>query len=465
MTAWIAYLDRLVWGGGLIFLLLLTGVCMTGATRGIQWRRLGLALRYMVHNEAEGTGEVGSFAALCMALSATIGTGNIIGTATAVTLGGPGALFWMLISAVLGMATKYAEGFLAVRFRYEQDGHTSGGPFAYIRLGMGERWKPLAAAFALFGMLAGLLGIGTVTQVNGITAAAERVLDPARQHIAFSVAGEEYTWVTVVTGLMVTALTAAVLAGGVRRIAGVSSVLVPLMSILYVGCTLWILIRYCRALPGCIGLVLQGAFAPQAVLGAGAGVTLRTVMRLGVGRGIFSNEAGLGSAPIAAAAAKSHDPVRQGLVTMTGTFVDTVVLCTLTGLTLLVTDAWQFPAAEGFGVSALAWEWGLPLPSSVSGALLSVCLIFFAFTSIIGWHYYAQRCFAYLFGEKRLSLFRWLYVLAVGIGPFLPVGFVWDLAELCNGLMAFPNLIALLALMPVVRRETRQWEKSKKTGG
>ena len=455
MAEWIAFLDRQVWGVGMIALILLVGVYATAATRGIQWRRLGRALRYTVQSEPDAPGEVSSFGALCMALSATIGTGTIIGTATAVTRGGPGALFWMLVAAVVGMATTYAEGFLAVRFRQERNGCTGGGPFAYIRLGMGERWKPLAGAFALFGMLAGLLGIGTVTQVNGIAAAAERVLDPARQHIAFSRGGMDYTWVTVVTALIAAGLTAAVLTGGVHRIAGVSTVLVPVMTALFVGCTGWILVRYWRALPGSIGLMCRGAFAPRAVLGGGTGVTLRTVMRLGIGRGIFTNEAGLGSASIAAAAAKTRDPVRQGLVTMTGTFIDTVVLCTLTGLTLLVTDAWRFPTAEGFGVSALAWEWGLPLPTAVSGALLAACLIFFAFSSIIGWQYYAEQCFLYLCGRRWLPLFRTAYVLAVAVGAFLPVGFVWDLAELCNGLMAFPNLIALLTLMPVVGKETR----------
>ena len=455
MAEWIAFLDRQVWGVGMIALILLVGVYATAATRGIQWRRLGRALRYTVQSEPDAPGEVSSFGALCMALSATIGTGNIIGTATAVTMGGPGALFWMLVAAVVGMATTYAEGFLAVRFRQERNGCTGGGPFAYIRLGMGERWKPLAGAFALFGMLAGLLGIGTVTQVNGIAAAAERVLDPARQHIAFSRGGIDYTWVTVATALIAAGLTAAVLTGGVHRVAGVSTVLVPVMTALFVGCTGWILVRYWRALPGCIGQMCRGAFAPRAVLGGGTGVTLRTVMRLGIGRGIFTNEAGLGSASIAAAAAKTRDPVRQGLVTMTGTFIDTVVLCTLTGLTLLVTDAWRFPAAEGFGVSALAWEWGLPLPTAVSGALLAACLIFFAFSSIIGWQYYAEQCFLYLCGRRWLPLFRTAYVLAVAVGAFLPVGFVWDLAELCNGLMAFPNLIALLTLMPVVGKETR----------
>ncbi len=455
MGEWIAFLDRQVWGVGMIALILMVGVYATVTTRGIQWRRLGAALRYTVQSEPDAPGEVSTFAALCMALSATIGTGNIVGTATAVTLGGPGALFWMLVAAAVGMATAYAEGFLAVRFRLEQGGHICGGPFAYIRLGMGERWKPLAAAFALFGMLAGLLGIGTVTQVNSIAAAAERMLDPARQHIAFSVNGTAYTWVTAATALTTAVLTAAVLAGGVRRFARVSTVLVPVMTALFIGCTLWILVRFRHALPAGIGQMCRGAFAPRAVLGAGTGVTLRAVMRLGIGRGIFTNEAGLGSAAIAAAAAKTRDPVRQGLVTMTGTFIDTVVLCTLTGLTLLVTDAWRFPTAEGFGVSVLAWEWGLPLPATVSGALLALCLIFFAFSSIIGWQYYAEQCFLYLFGRRHRPLFQAAYILAVGAGAFLPVGFVWDLAELCNGLMAFPNLIALLALMPLVGRETR----------
>lgn len=457
MAEWIAFLDRQVWGAGMIALILLVGIYAGFATRGIQWRRLGTALRYAVQSEPDAPGEVSSFEALCMALSATIGTGNIVGTATAISLGGPGALFWMLAAAMVGMATAYAEGFLAVRFRPEKGGRVYGGPFAYIRLGMGERWRPLATAFALFGMLAGLLGIGTVTQVNSIAAAAERLLDPARQHIAFSVSGYTYTWVTAAAALLTAGLTAAVLTGGVRRFARISTVLVPLMAALFIGCTAWILIRFRHALPGSIGLVCRGAFSPRAVLGAGTGITLPAVMRLGIGRGIFTNEAGLGSSAIAAAAAKTRNPVRQGLVAMTGTFIDTIVLCTLTGLTLLVTDAWRFSTAEGFGISALAWEWGLPLPAAVSDALLSACLIFFAFSSIIGWQYYAEQCFLYLFGHKYQPLFQIAYILAVGAGAFLPVGLVWDLAELCNGLMAFPNLIALLSLMPLVGRETRAW--------
>lgn len=442
----------------MISLILLTGVCLTWRTRGIQFRRLGPALRLIFRRDPDGAGEISAFGALCTALSATIGTGNIVGTATAITLGGPGALLWMTAAALLGTATQYAEGLLAVKYRVRDSAGYHGGPFYYIEQGMGVRFRPLAKLFALFGTLAGFLGIGTITQINGITQAAESVLDPAHAHVAFRIGGFSYTYTTVIVGAVTTVLAALVLLGGIRRIAGVSEVLVPFMAGTYILLLLLILGSRLTAIPAALRLIVRSAFAPRAALGAGAGVTLRTTIRMGIARGIFSNESGLGSAPIAAAAVRGHSPVEQGLVTMTGTFFDTIVLCTLTGLAIVVTDVWRLPELEGVRVTAAAFEEGLPFPGSLSTALLALSLIFFAFSTIIGWNYYAEQCLVYLLGSDRfVRPARWIYLLAVFLGPYLPVSAVWSLAGVFNGLMAFPNLAALLVLAPTVQRETRAY--------
>lgn len=452
-----------LWGWPLIILILAVGLWLTLRLGFLQVHHLPRALKYMVKNETDGKGEVTSFGALCTALSATIGTGNIVGVATAICLGGPGALLWMEIAAFLGMATKYAEGLLAVKFREEKiDGHFLGGPFYYIEKGMGAKWKWLGKLFALFGTFVGILGIGTITQVNGIATAVQNFFDPEKAGIAFSAFGADYTWATVISGLVVTVCAALVIIGGIKRIAKVSEVIVPFMAITYVLSSLIILVCNITKIPAAIVLVCKSAFAPEAVLGGAAGITIKMAMQKGIGRGIFSNEAGLGSAPIAAAAAQTKDPVRQGLVTMTGTFIDTIIVCTMTGLSIVVTGAHELFVSgsfEGVNITTAAWQNGLPWAPQFSAFMLMICLAFFAFTTILGWDYYSERCLEYLVGGRMgvVKVYRWLYILAIFIGPYLTVSIVWNIADVFNALMAFPNLIALAALSGVVVKETKDY--------
>lgn len=457
-------IDGWVWGWVLIILLLAVGVYLTIRTGLLQVRHLGKALKFMVKNEESGEGEVTSFGALCTSLSATIGTGNIVGVATAIVAGGPGALLWMLIAAFFGMATKYAEGLLAVKFREETSpGHYLGGPFYYIEKGLGKRFRWLGKLFALFGTLAGILGIGTITQINGITSAAQNLFDPEASNIAFSIGENHYTWATVITGFVVTLFAALVIIGGIKRIAKVSEIVVPFMAATYILFVALILIVNITRIPAAVSLIVRSAFDVRAVGGAIVGLTLKIAMQKGIGRGIFSNEAGLGSAPIAAAAARTREPVRQGLVTMTGTFIDTIIICTMTGISVVLTGAWNPETTganlEGVQVTTYAWQKGLPFPEGVSSFILMLCLVFFAFTTILGWNYYSERCLEYLSGgsKRAIAVFRWLYILAVLIGPYLTVSVVWGIADVFNGLMAFPNLIALFLLSGVVAKETRDY--------
>lgn len=458
----ISKIDDIVWGWPLIILILSAGLWLSIRTGFVQFFHLGKALKFMVKNEDEGEGEVTSFGALCTALSATIGTGNIVGVATAICLGGPGALFWMLFAAFLGMATKYSEGFLAIKYRENKgNGHYLGGPFYYIEKGMGPKWKWLAKLFAFFGILAGLLGIGTITQINGITSAIQNFFDPQSAHIAFILGKNSYTWATVIGGFIVTACAALVIIGGIKRIAKVSEIVVPFMAFIYIFFALIILVLNITKIPAAVVLVIKSAFAPEPVIGALTGITIKLAMQKGIGRGIFSNEAGLGSAPIAAAAAQTKDTVRQGLVTMTGTFIDTIVICTLTGFTILVTDAQNAFVAgkfEGVNITTTAWKTGLPWNENFSAFMLMICLAFFAFTTILGWDYYSERCLEYLTSSQKLiKVYRVLYIVAVFAGPYLSVSAVWNIANICNGLMAFPNLIALFALSGIVGKETKEY--------
>ena len=456
-TEFLGKVDDLVWGVPLMVLILAGGLLLTIRLRVLQTHKLGLALKWMVKNEKGGTGEVTSFAALCTALSATIGTGNIVGVATAVGLGGPGALFWMLVAAFLGMATKYTEGLLAVKYRQvKPDGKVLGGPFYYIERGMGEGWKWLAKLFAVFGILAGLLGIGTITQVNGITGAMKTVFDPKDKHMVDLGFIGTHSVAVVVGAILVALAVALVVIGGLRRIAHVSEVVVPFMAILYVITVLILIITNITALPGAVVTIVKAAFSPKAVTGGVVGSML-VAMQKGVARGIFSNEAGLGSAPIAAAAAQTNEPVRQGLVCMTGTFIDTIVICTMTGLSIVMTGAWQVKGIEGVDVTNYAFQHGLPFNNKVCSVILMLCLMFFAFTTILGWDYYSERCLEYLTGGKKtaLTVFRWLYILAVLIGPFMTVAAVWKIADIFNGLMAIPNMIALFVLSGIAAKETK----------
>lgn len=460
-------IDDWVWGIPLIVLIMAAGIFLTCRVKLLQIFHLPKALKFMFQNEADGEGEVTSFGALCTALSATIGTGNIVGVATAIVAGGPGALFWMVVAASFGMATKYAEGLLAVKYRtIDEKGHALGGPFYYIERGMGKKWKWLAVVFAFFGVCVGLFGIGTFTQVQGVTNAVKSFFDPNGQNVAFNLFGNSYSWAVVITGLIITVCVGLVVIGGIKRIAKVSEFVVPFMAVIYVVFCLSIVIVNIYKIPSAIHTIVVGAFNPSAVTGGIVG-TMIVAMQKGVARGIFSNEAGLGSAPIASAAAKTNEPVRQGLVTMTGTFIDTIVICTLTGLTIVMTGSWNV-GLDGVDVTMRAFNYGLPfLPESVTSFMLMTCLTFFAFTTILGWDYYSERCLEYLTCGKQwaIKIFRWLYIAAVFIGPYMTLKAVWTIADIFNGMMAFPNIIALLALSGVIAKETKDYFIRMKQGG
>lgn len=457
----LTWLDGVVWGVPLMVLILAGGIYLTVRMGLLQIRKLPLALKWMVKNEEDGHGEVTSFGALCTALSATIGTGNIVGVATAICAGGPGALFWMEVAAFFGMATKYAEGLLAVKYRVVDENHHSlGGPFYYIERGMGKKWKWLACVFAFFGVCVGLFGIGTFSQVNGIASAVKNFFDPDTMYAVTIPGIGTYSWTVVIASLVLSLCVALVLIGGIRRIANVSQVVVPFMAIIYVVISVVLLVCNVKEIPVAFVTIVKGAFNPRAVTGGIAG-SIIVAMQSGIARGIFSNEAGLGSAPIAAAAAKTKEPVRQGLVSMTGTFIDTIIICTMTGLAIVITGAWQVEGIEGVAVTTYAFNQGLPIPQVVSSFLLMLCLVFFAFTTILGWDYYSERCLEYLTGGKMkvVKVYRWLYILAVFIGPYMTVKAVWTIADIFNGLMAIPNMIAIFALSGVVIAETKEFLK------
>ncbi len=460
INGFLGAVDNFVWGVPLMVLIMSGGLLLTVRLGLLQVRKLPLALKWMVKNEEGGEGEISSFAALCTALSATIGTGNIVGVATAVCAGGPGALFWMIVAAFLGMATKYSEGLLAVKYRVvAEDGHSLGGPFYYIEQGMGLKWKWLAKIFAFFGVCVGLFGIGTFSQVNGIASAINNFFDPNNAHcVKILPFLGEYSWSVVIASLLLAFCVAAVLIGGVKRIASVSQIIVPFMAIIYFVFAIILVLCNITAVPMAIKTIVVAAFDPKAITGGVVGSML-VAMQKGVARGIFSNEAGLGSAPIAAAAAQTKEPVRQGLVSMTGTFIDTIVICTLTGLSIVLTGAWQVEGLEGVAVTTYAFQNGLPFPAEVSSFVLMLCLVFFAFTTILGWDYYSERCLEYLSGGnmKHVKIYRWIYIFAVFIGPYMTVSAVWTIADIFNGLMALPNMIALFALNGVVVAETKKF--------
>lgn len=455
--------DDFVWGLPLIILILATGIFLTIRLKGIQITKLPLAIKNLVANEKSGTeGEVSGFAALCTALSATIGTGNIVGVATAIVAGGPGALFWMWIAALVGTATKYAECLLAVKYRVTaEDGHIIGGPFYYIENGMGKKWKWLAKIFAFFGVGVGLFGIGTFTQVNGITSAVNNFFDAENAH-TIELFGRDYSWSVVIAGILVTVCATLVIIGGLKRISAVAQVVVPFMAVTYVVAALLILIFNYKAIPGALVTIVEDAFGLRAMAGGALGAMM-VAMQKGIARGIFSNEAGIGSAPIAAAAAQTDQPAQQGLISMMGTIIDTLIICTMTGLSIVITGAWDMDL-EGVAVTTKAFQLGLPFPEQVASFILMVCLVFFAFTTILGWDYYSERCLEYLTGNKQkvVKTYRWLYILCVFIGPYMTVKAVWTIADIFNGLMAIPNLIALLALSGVVVAETKAYLNSLK---
>ncbi|MDE6776055.1 MAG: sodium:alanine symporter family protein [Ruminococcus sp.] len=452
-------IDDMVWGVPLILLILVCGIYLTVRLRGLQVRRLGLALKYMFAKEEGGSGEISSFGALCTALSATIGTGNIVGVATAIAAGGAGALFWMELAAFFGMATKYSEGLLAIKYRItDKNGKMLGGPFYYIENGMGNKWKWLGKLFAVFGVLVGLMGIGTFTQVNSITTAANSFFDPERLH-TIAVFGNEYTVTQIIVGLIITVLTALIILGGIQSIAKVSEIFIPVMVIAYVLSCFIVIFTHIGDIPSAVAKIISSAFGLKAVSGGVLG-TIMVSMQNGIARGIFSNEAGLGSAPIAAASAKTNEPVRQGLVTMTGTFIDTIIVCTLTGLTIVISGCIEKnPELQGVEITNAAFAYGMPFSEKVSSFILMMCLMFFAFTTILGWNYYSERCLSYLTNSNKTITvaFRILYIAAVFIGPYMTVAAVWNIADIFNGLMALPNIVALIALSGVVSKETKEY--------
>ena len=413
-------ISSFIWGPPLLILLSGTGLYLTLRLGFLQIRYLPRALGYLFARGAnKGKGDVSSFAALCTALAATIGTGNIVGVATAVQAGGPGAIFWMWLVALLGMATKYAECLLAVKYRVrDKYGFMAGGPMYYIERGLGIKW--LAKLFALFGVLVAFFGIGTFPQVNAITHAMQ----------------DTFNVPVVIT-------------------ATASSVIVPFMAIGYVATSIIILIVNYDKLPAAIALIIHSAFNPQAALGGAVGFTVMKAIQSGVARGIFSNESGLGSAPIAAAAAQTKEPVRQGLISMTGTFLDTIIVCTMTGLVLVITGAWSNPEISGASVTNYAFTQGLG--TSFGATIVTVGLLFFAFTTILGWCYYGERCFLYLVGIRGIKLYRFVFIVLVGAGSFLTLDLIWILADIVNGLMAFPNLIALIGLRKEIISETKDY--------
>ena len=468
-TAWVDKVDGIVWGIPLIAAILVTGLLLTCILRLNHLFNLKNAFRYMFHTEEGTEGDISAFGALCTALSATIGTGNIVGVATAIGTGGPGALFWMELAAFFGMATKYAEGLLAVKYReFTPDGRVLGGPFYYIEKGLGKGWKWLAVLFAIFGIGAGLLGIGTITQVHGITSATQRFFDPnfnpADMATGIQLFGTTYSLPVVIAGAVVTLATALVVIGGLKRIAAVSTVIVPFMAVFYVVIIAFLLLGNLSKITTALELIVRAAFNPSAFTGGMVG-TIFIAMQKGIARGIFSNEAGLGSAPIAAAAAKTNEPARQGLVCMTGTFIDTIVICTMTGLAIVVTGAWEPSLGlKGVDITIEAFSRGLsflgPYSATLSGFFLMVALTFFAFTTILGWNYYSEKCLEYLVGPRRqgvVLVYRCIYVIFVALGPYLTVSVVWGVADTMNGLMAFPNLVALILLSPVVWKVTKDF--------
>ncbi|HEL2028200.1 TPA: sodium:alanine symporter family protein [Streptococcus suis] len=437
-------INNLVWGPPLLLLLVGTGVYLTLRLGVFQIGKLPTAFRLIFSSDQSGQGDVSSFAALCTALAATVGTGNIVGVATAITTGGPGALFWMWVAAFFGMATKYAEGFLAIKYRTKDaNGQAAGGPMHYITLGMGQKWKPLAIFFAISGVLVALLGIGTFSQVNSITASLEMSFGLAPQLIS------------ILTAILI----AFFIFGGIEKISDVSTKVVPFMAILYILASITVLAVHWDQLLPTLALVFKSAFTPAAAVGGFVGATVKEAIQRGIARGVFSNESGLGSAPIAAAAAKSDNPVEQGLISMTGTFIDTLIICSLTGLSILVTDQWT---TEGLAGAPLTQEAFATVFGNTGSIALTISLVLFAFTTILGWSYYGERCIEFLFGTKSILPYRLLFVAMVALGGFLKLDLIWTISDIVNGLMALPNLIALLALSPVIIKETRQYFAKKK---
>ena len=452
LNSFINQVNAFAWGPPMLGMLGVTGVLLTVGMVFMPWRKVGYGFRLLFEqSEPCDEGEVKPFNALMTALSATVGTGNIAGVATAIALGGPGAVFYMWLIALFGMATKYAEAVCAVTYReVDPSGRYVGGPMYYLRNGVGAfapelgRW--LGLAFAVFGAVAAF-GIGNAVQVNSMAAAL----------------GETFSVPKIVTGVIVAVLVGFVIIGGIRRIAEVAGKLVPAMIVLYVGASLLVIIINVAEVPKAVGLIFTHAFAPAAATGGFAGAAVAAAVRFGVARGVFSNESGLGSAAIAHAAAKTNDPVRQGVIAMLGTFIDTIIVCTMTALAILTSGAWTVMGTDGGGLTGAVLT-STAFQTSMAGGqyLVTIALALFAFTTILGWSYYGERCWQYLFSEKSLILYRALWVVAVLGFADVKVDFVWNLSDTLNGLMAVPNLVGLLLLAPMVFKATREYFAAQK---
>ena len=422
------------WGPAMLILLLGTGVYLTIRLKFLPLRNLFYAFSLLWKSRAsKEEGDISPFSALMTAMAATVGTGNIAGVAAALFIGGPGAIFWMWMTALVGMATKYGEAVLAVKYREVDDqGCHVGGPMYYIKNGMGEKWKPLAFAFAMFGTIAAF-GIGNMVQANAVAGAMESAFEINNQ----------------VTGLVLMVLVGLVLFGGIKRIAHTATALVPIMAVLYIAVSLYILIMHADALPGAFATIIESAFTGSAAAGGFAGAGIILAIQFGVARGVFSNEAGMGTAPIAHAAAKTNNPVEQGHIAMLGTFIDTIILCTMTALVIMVTGVWT-SGETGSPLTALAFTTGLD--SQIGAVVVAIGLAVFAFTTLLGWSYYGEKCAEYIAGTKVITGYRILWVIAVFVGAALSDYFntVLILADVLNALMAIPNLIALLVLSPII---------------
>ncbi|HER34152.1 MAG TPA: sodium:alanine symporter family protein [Halothiobacillaceae bacterium] len=448
LTEFLGSISGFVWGPVMLALLLGTGVYLTVGLRGMPIRRIGYGFRQLFRGRHAGTddrGDITPFQALATALSATIGTGNIAGVATAIALGGPGAIFWMWLTALVGMATKYAEAVLAVRYReVDERGRFVGGPMYYIKNGMGAKWKWLGAAFALFAMIAAF-GIGNTVQANSVA-------DVLETNLAIP------AWLT---GVVLAVLVFVVIIGGIRRIAQLAEYLVPTMAILYVGFALVIILMHIGDVPGALAQIVSDAFTGTAATGGFAGAAIWAAIRFGVARGIFSNEAGLGSAPIAHAAARTNDPVRQGTIAMLGTFIDTIVICTMTALVIVLSGVWT-TGASGAALTSTAFAQGL----GGGNWVVTAGLVLFAFTTIVAWSYYGERAAEYLFGVKVITPYRYVWVGALILGAIANLELIWLVADILNALMAVPNLIALIALSGTVFAITREYfAREERTGG
>ncbi len=448
-------INSLVWGMPTIAFILFTGIVLTFKLEIIQFFKLGSGFKLMVYKKTDNKGGISSFGALCTSLSATIGTGNIIGVATAIATGGPGALFWMEVSAFFGMAVKYTEGFLAIKYRHHINGKYQGGPHYYIEKGLGRGFYSLSNAFAFCTALAGLMGMGTITQVNSITKAVESFY---YSHRAEEVLIGNISWITIITGLVVTVLTYLIVIGGIGRISKVAQIIVPTMVVVYLSMGMMIIVNNLASIPLAFMEIVGCAFNPSAFYGGAVGFTIKDALQKGISRGIFSNEAGLGTAPIAIAATSSTNPVQQGLVAMVATFIDTMIVCSITGLAIIITGAWR-EDLQGSEITIYAFTKALPFPPPLTQLLLMISLVFFAFTTILGWNYYGEQSVAYLSGGNKVivKIYRHLYIIAVAVGPYLTVTAVWTLADIFNGLMAIPNLIGIVLMSGLVARESNSY--------